>query len=288
MLLHLKFDMRSTALVSLVAAVLALGIAVSVWLRESRTNNESPVADPSTLRAFEVRLTALEQRVDELAHRPPMLENPGAERRPADDPRLEERVIALEKAIADLRLASGEKPPLPTEASKLQDAIDLNRLKFPRSKAQREECIAMLKQFLDLYPSDPKARQRFDQLMMDQLTTDPADAVTSLERYRSSLHMDPAEYDNQYANALEFADRFDESQRLYADLIRRPGVPEKQRWNAQFSKAYQLMDHGRLDEARSEFQTLVSDCEAANTALSKQTLEGAKNQLAEIERRSQH
>lgn len=270
---------------ALALALVALGLAATD--RSGVASPPTPTSEAYDDGALTARIEALEQRLPVAA---PAVG--GDERTAATPPALEpvqaateQRLAALEAAVAALRPGFANLGSLPDTVAGIREALADKNLYGPDTSAsQTQRRRELWTRFLELAPRDPGAAAILRRYCDDLLVEDPRESLALLDRHRLSVDLPALEAERMRANALEQMGDFDGGRAIHARIAADRSLSEEQRVDAAFWHAHAWKEQGRYDEARREFAALVAHYgNAAGPALAS-LVAGARNQIEEIDR----
>ncbi|MBL9077202.1 MAG: hypothetical protein JNL08_06855 [Planctomycetes bacterium] len=274
--------------VACLAAAVALAIAASdtggaVVVPESTAG---AVPDSTDVRA---RIFALERRLEALAATAAAGARADAAPAPtanaADTGAVEARLAAVEAAVAALRSDLAALGPMPDTAAGIVQALaDQNLFGPGASPAHVQRRRELWQRFLELAPRDPQAPRMLEQACGDLLATDPGAAIELLDRHRHSVALAPLRVDYLRANALSLLGQGDGARAIFGRLAGDRSLSEVERVDAAFWHAHTWKQQGRYDEARREFESLIAHYGADRRAEVVSIVDGARGQIAEMER----
>jgi tetratricopeptide (TPR) repeat protein len=290
-ILHGTMATRAPQLLSSIALVLAL-LAIVLALSNSadagppRLAPAAP-AEPATsaddLASLDARIAALEQRLMALvtartAATPPSPAPPDATA--ADH---EQRLAALETAVAALRSDLSSLGPMPDTVAGIVKALaDKNLFGHDASPEHKQRRRELWRRFLELAPNDPEAPAILSKAFDDLLATDPRAALTLLDRYRHTVALTALDEERMRASGLRQCGEHDAARTVYARIAADRRLTETDRVDAAFWHAYTWKQQGRYEEARREFAALIAQ-HGGNPQL-ESLIGGARGQLEEMER----
>ncbi len=283
--------MGKALLIAIIVALLAAAVGYVAALQPERAPPGAASEQTETIGDLARTVAALQRRLENLERN--LAAPDGAERTPVSasrptttDPDTAQRLERLEREIADLKRlrtpvdALGDADALLARLAQNRSTYGINN---PQALRERNE---LRERFLQMFPDDPRAAGQLEDLAGELLTSDPAQAVAALDRWRGRVKIDPWRFDANYANALGFAGRVDEADAAYQSIAQRSDYPENERWSARFFGAYLQAQNGGVEEAKRRFAAIIRDIEAQGSPPALQsTLAGARQQLAQLNAR---
>jgi len=260
-------------------------------------NVEQPV-DVDSLQNTDMRITRLEQSVDNLAKRLDSLTMDSewpteVERKPLEPTTTlateldyqETRLEELEKSMALLKARieyqTQEEVPEALSADVLRQMIrQLKGSDTAWRKQRREKRIALGEQFLRDFPNDPEAPAVLTDLISEYIYAGQyGTARERLERLGPQVNMDQVRQISTSANLHRQAGDFEAARRDYNLIAQMPDLTESRFADNLFWIAYSYFDEGRYEEAMNHFQAIIDRYGADPAPEFHSVVGGAKTHL---------
>lgn len=274
---------------ALVVASAALAFAIhgsAVELTAPVGASTLPAPDAVDVASLANRIDDLERRLATLAARPTGEQR--VEAAPITDPATdasEERLVALERAVAALRSELAGLGPMPVTVAGIVEALaDKNLQGCGLSPEQTQRRRELLTRFLELAPRDPQAPRILEQLFEDLLAEDARASLAVLDRYEDIVGLPADRKGRLRANGLVQAGDADAGRAIYAHLAGDGSCTEAQRVDAAFWHAHSWKSQGRYDEARREFESLIARYGSDPDPQIVSFVAGARGQIEELDR----